>query len=76
MLVRHEYSDEAVWRKALGNKALLYPFALHGLAIDAREYIPAGAMRPYTLGPAQQKDTKRRRRLYPMSSMLAGCILI
>lgn len=63
MLVRPEYSDEAVWRKALGNREPLYPFAIHGFSLDASEWIPAGSTRKYTVGNrsfSQQTTTQRQ----------------
>lgn len=50
-LVRHDYSNEAVWRKALGNKEPLYPFAIHGEILDAPQRIPAGAHKSTIYGP-------------------------
>lgn len=50
MLVRREFSEEAVWRDTLGNSAQLYPLALHGFAIDAPEHYPAGSMLASNLG--------------------------
>lgn len=50
MIVRHAFSDEVVWRAALGNSEPLYPFALHGVCLEAPDNIPAGSTRGYTFG--------------------------
>lgn len=43
-LVRHEFTESATWRDALGNAAQLLAFADQGYCLDAPEYVPAGGM--------------------------------
>lgn len=50
ILVRAAFSEEAVWRKALGPAEPLLIFAAYG-PLDAPEYVPAGAMVSRQLGP-------------------------
>ena len=41
-LVREGYTDDCVWRAALGPAEPLRPFAMLGGPLDAPEWIPAG----------------------------------
>lgn len=43
-LVRPGFTQEAIWRDALGNSAPLLIAADTGECLDAPEYVPAGSM--------------------------------
>jgi len=49
--VRAEYSEEAVWRKALGNAASLLVFAAREPHLDAPELMPSGSTPSSANGP-------------------------
>ena len=49
--VRAEYSEQAVWRKALGNEASLLLFAAREPHMDAPEMMPAGSTQSSAHGP-------------------------
>jgi hypothetical protein len=49
--VRAEYSEEAVWRDALGRAEPLLVFASREPHLDAPEILPAGGMRATKYGP-------------------------
>lgn len=40
--VRREFSEEAVWREALGNREPLLVFSVQSEALDAPDWIPTG----------------------------------
>jgi len=41
--VRHEYSEESIWRDALGNSEPLLVAVTHG-PLDAPQWMPGGSM--------------------------------
>lgn len=49
--VRAEYSEESIWRAALGPAASLLVFASREPHLDAPEILPAGSMRASKYGP-------------------------
>lgn len=51
--VRADYSEQAIWRNALGGKAPLLVFSVWGDALDAPEHIPAGSLSASRFGPFQ-----------------------
>lgn len=57
MLVRHQYSEEAVWRETLGNSEPLYCFSIHGECLDAPENMPAVSTTGYTVGKNRYSNT-------------------
>jgi hypothetical protein len=52
-LVRCDYSQDAVWRPALGESAALYVFVTFECGIDAPDYSPAGSMKSSQHGAFQ-----------------------
>ena len=48
---RDGFTDQDVWRAALGDAEPLRPFASTDGPIDAPEWLPAGAMRANPYGP-------------------------
>lgn len=45
ILVREGFTDQDVWREALGNMHPLAVFAMTEARMDAKEYMPAGGMK-------------------------------
>ena len=55
-LVRGAYSQDAVWREALGNSARLRPFVTFECGIDAPEYLPTGSAKPDNWFPRVMRE--------------------
>lgn len=53
VLVREGFTEQDIWRRALGDAAPLRVFAMLGGALDAPDVLPAGAMQPSRSGPQQ-----------------------
>lgn len=53
VLVRPGFSEQDIWRDALGNNEPLRPFASFEMHLDAPDIIPAGSMRSWKYGPRQ-----------------------
>lgn len=50
VVVKSDWSECAVWRKALGNSEPLLAMAVAGECMDAPEYLPGGSMRASKIG--------------------------
>lgn len=58
VLVRYGFSDENIWRDALGNTAQLFVCSIDG-PLDAPEHMPAGAMKSCGTYPSRQQTAGR-----------------
>lgn len=55
-MVRCAYSQDGVWREALGDKASLRPFVTFECGLDAPEWIPAGSAKADNWFPAVRRE--------------------
>ena len=53
VLVREGFTEQDIWRRALGDAAPLRVFAMLGGALDAPDVSPAGALCSSAYGPQQ-----------------------
>ena len=51
--VTSPFTDETVWRKALGNKEALLCFSVSGNSLDAPDHLPGGSLFNSQFGPSQ-----------------------